>query len=69
VEPIKDRQRFALTLAAFLDHTPIFRDGVGDKNVGVELDGVRHDAGGLSLISLDYNRLPIAHPAPAIVAF
>ena len=28
VEPIKDRQPFALTLAAFLDLTPFFIDGV-----------------------------------------
>ena len=28
VEPIKDRQRFALKLAPFLDLTPFFIDGV-----------------------------------------
>ena len=27
----------------------------GDENVGVKLDGVRHDAGGLSLMGLDCN--------------
>ena len=41
---------------------------VGDKNIGVELDGVRHDAGGLSLISLYCNQTPIA-PAPGYCRF
>ena len=35
---------------------------VGDENVGVELDGVRHEAGGLSLMGLDCNPTPERAP-------
>jgi hypothetical protein len=31
---------------------------VGDENVGVELDGVRHEAGDLSLMGFDCNPTP-----------
>ena len=46
-------------------------NNTGDEKLGVELGGVRHDAGGLSLLSLDYNRLPIRTRqfTVAIVAF
>ena len=35
---------------------------VGDENVGVELDGVRHEAGGLSLMGLNCNPTPERAP-------
>ena len=38
-----------------------------DENVALELDGVRHDAGGLSPIESDCNRRPLSAKNPSAV--